>query len=556
MSNIYETILRLDDENNMTELSEFVRSFDSGTKSSIMRKLMRMKRIRPACVLAMYLSNAGFRDAYVSLVLSAGDLVYNLQSEKYRGVDTLRSTVDAMTIEQRMHFYNEIVMHTIEYLAAKYLHDPVKMPQVLEILKAAVPLYRTIFDFNTPAPHILSVEEMRQRGREQARLISYRLPPADVPRQRRRVVIGSTQTTGRPANESWRWTAALNAYGWDAILCPVANGYDQVDCRAIIDTCRHHDAEILIVELFFLASLAAVFSYKTEDVIQQFSGKSQALCDVLDSLRQGNPSFKCVGTVGDAWLVSEAVLTKKLVDRLDVVLPTDAPFLPFWDSPFLSRKVLMIPPPTPSLGPAYKDADYQETSLEAGISEQRIAWPPAEHYGLPNNRPLTPRMLFSASVSLVTLDRAFWMMAAKNLNLPIQEVWSRNVDDGLSPLDSYALYMKRLAEATCCLNFNRRFVWLADTIVGRAFEIPLSGSLLIQETSPSMQACFIAGEHYLEFSSISELVSIAHFITERPEEAEEIRQRGYAFARDRYSSEKLAGYLDYQLYFVDRETEQ
>ena len=162
-------------------------------------------------------------------------------------------------------------------------------------------------------------------------------------------------------------------------------------------------------------------------------------------------------------------------------------------------------------------------------------------------------MLFSGSVRGFNCPRAFWLSTAEHLNLPIKIKLSTHEEDGLSALESYALYMRGLTEATCCLNLTMRLD-LDHIVVGRSFEAILAGALLVQEATPGMHRYFIAGEHYLEFSTLAELSAIARFINENREEAEEIRRRGNAFALEHYSDEKLVGYLDALLYYPDSST--
>ena len=139
----------------------------------------------------------------------------------------------------------------------------------------------------------------------------------------------------------------------------------------------------------------------------------------------------------------------------------------------------------------------------------------------------------------------------ERLALPLKKRLSSHLPDGLLALDSFALYMQALSEATCCLNFSMR-PNQERVVTFRCFETILGGSLLVQEASPSMHCYFIAGEHYLEFSSLADLAAVSHFIANNREEAEEIRRSGHAFAQEHYRDEKIIGYLDKFLYFPDR----
>jgi spore maturation protein CgeB len=89
-------------------------------------------------------------------------------------------------------------------------------------------------------------------------------------------------------------------------------------------------------------------------------------------------------------------------------------------------------------------------------------------------------------------------------------------------------------------------------VTGRSFEILAAGSLLVQEACPDMDCFFIAGEHYLPFSTFAELRGIVDFLRRQPEEAERVRRAGNAFYRARYHDDKLIGYLDHALYGTHR----
>ena len=180
------------------------------------------------------------------------------------------------------------------------------------------------------------------------------------------------------------------------------------------------------------------------------------------------------------------------------------------------------------------------------------------HFGT-TNRPLLPQIFFRGTMRHPHWARVLWLAAADRSGLPIQ--WEINQflhTNEISLYDSspnyqkwlmedYATYMRKLTDATCCLSILM-FGDMAHYLTGRSFEVLLSGALLIQEYSPLMHNHFIPGEHYLEFTTIAELSSITRFITENREEAEEVRRRGYAFARECYSDERIVSQIDQLLY--------
>ena len=178
---------------------------------------------------------------------------------------------------------------------------------------------------------------------------------------------------------------------------------------------------------------------------------------------------------------------------------------------------------------------------------------PLPHDGnfTPPDQPLNPKMLFAGSVSGFNWHRAFWLSACHHRGLPIEQKVSNHATDGLSALDSYRVYMQGLSASTSCINFAMRSD-LTSIVTGRCFEVIVSGSLLVQEATPDMHYYFTAGEHYLEFSTFSELCAIARFITENKDEAEAIRRNGYDFVREKYGDDKIVGYIDEFLFYQNR----
>lgn len=236
---------------------------------------------------------------------------------------------------------------------------------------------------------------------------------------------------------------------------------------------------------------------------------------MIQLLRARKPSIKVVALVFDSWLC-KATLTET-AHIFDVIWTSDSPSLPLWNEPGIAGKVLQC---------------FVPLGLQMNTPTQ----------------PLQPQILFSGDVRYSWI-RLFWLLiAVDRLGLPIKQKFCTHHDDGLSAMDSYAVYLQGLADATCCINFSMR-PDLSTIYSGRCSESILAGSLLLQETSANVDYYFVAGEHYLEFASVSELAAIACFIAENPDAAEEIRRRGHAFAREHYNDEKLIGYLDNCLYF-------
>jgi hypothetical protein len=80
--------------------------------------------------------------------------------------------------------------------------------------------------------------------------------------------------------------------------------------------------------------------------------------------------------------------------------------------------------------------------------------------------------------------------------------------------------------------------------VSGTFETLATGSLLIQERCDDIDLFFVAGRHYLRFETLTDLFDIAALLRSNPERAEAVRREGTAFLAERYSDDKLIGYLD------------
>ena len=506
MPTVLETVLHLDKNDNIDGLLDFILQENHDPTEILLSiwHLLATKRLRSAFALAMMLANQGSTHPAISMALSAGGQFFGNASEETRGLQGLHSQVDALSEEQQSMFYSHIVIPTITHLLEQALQtdDTVKILNILNILKASDPRLRYMLDFDAPIAKF-SLETQRQQGRAKAKLISYPLPPPGTPRPRRRVLVAGRETffmrpSSRLMDTGPRIVSAMNSYGWQAEFYGITKSDSVDECRAITERCRQQDIDILLLddELLF--------------------GVQEARAEMILQLRQEKPTFKVVGFLHDTWAQKSEALTKSSA-LLDVVWEETSPASPIWQHVAPNVKMLYLPHP----------------------SAGNVCMP---------KKPLTPSMVFAGSVNLFNWHRAFWLAAIEHLNLPIHTIQSTHRADGLSALDSYALHMQELAEATCCFNISMRPN--RDCIAtGRSFEVIYNGSLLVQDVSPNMDRYFIAGEHYLEFSSLAELTAISRFLVTHREEAEEVRRCGTTFALEHYNDEKLIGYLDRQLYF-------
>ncbi|MBF0399729.1 MAG: glycosyltransferase family 1 protein [Magnetococcales bacterium] len=505
-----DTVLHLDEQGNVADLVHFIQTESHPFEALLeaITELLVMLRLRPAFLLAMFLRNNNYHHPISAIALVVGGWLFNKPEEARVGLELVRMQADALSFEQQTLLYDRI-LHPIQVLlldaAIKQAnHDHVL--RILDLYAALFPRFRTLYDWRAPVP-TFSLAAVRQRGRAEARLISYPLPDSTRPRPRRRVVVAMREwfcfgdRSSRVSDFGPRILAAMQAYGWEVHSCTFkAATLPEIadDCRIVAERCRQQRAELLVIDL-------------------NLTIKSEARDEMILQLRQENPAIRVVGCLIDSFCFPEAVLVKAAT-HLDLIWTRDVPFLPAWSAPALANKVF------------------------------NLLFPNAGLMGRPE-QPLIPQPFFAGGVSAKYIPhRAFWLAGIERLGLPIQSKISSHMDDGLSPLDSFALYMRGLTDATCCLNFSMRSN--QDHVVTfRSFEVVLSGALLIQEATPEMDAYFVAGDHYLPFSTLAELASVIRFITEQREEAEEIRRCGNAFARERYSDEKIIGYLDRRLFF-------
>ncbi|OAN54578.1 hypothetical protein A6A04_11665 [Paramagnetospirillum marisnigri] len=297
-----------------------------------------------------------------------------------------------------------------------------------------------------------------------------------------------------------RLVTAMRAYGWTTDFVPMrtmtpGRELDE-EYRKIADLCRARSADVLVLDEFFA------------------DGSTRNCVEVVKALKRDMPALKVVVAYYDPWALSaEAIIRAAgLVDCIWNLFPAS---------------------------PLYRDA-----ALAAKVFEG--PYPMGGAVGAPDV-PLTGGIEFIGAIQLYNWHRAFWIAAARRDGLPIETRLSTHADDGLDVMESYRAYMRRLELAGCCLNFSMR---LNETriLTGRAFETIHAGALLVQEETDDISFYFTAGEHYLSFANYAELREIASFIARNPAEAESIRRRGFQFARDRYSDDKIMGYLDKHLF--------
>ena len=509
---LLDTINRLDAANEFSELSQFVR-IESHNPNDLLYsvyQLLTKQRFHSAYIVALFCLEKGVQGSFLSIALCMGGLIFQKPVHVTSGLAALTYQTDVMMETQPdvyNHVYEKIIDPAMLYLVGSALAQPdsVDILKVLELLKSLTPLFRPLFDWDAPIPDV-SLEDMRRRARErQSLLVQHPLPPAGTPSPRRvlvvlRALMFPNKTWSRPFDVGPRLASAMNIYGWQAEHFPLRDGGFVGMAGEIVETCQQREIELLVLD---------------DDIMM---GSMPLRASLITRLRQTCPSIKIVSCILDAW-VAKPDLLKEGTALVDGVWTVDAPSLPVWADPSIAHKVIQLPFP---LLP--------------------------ENFSPPADRPLKESPAFFGSVLGFNWHRAFWVAAFEHVKLPIQVNVATQKADGLSGLESYAAYRHRLAEATCCVNLTMR-ASLRCVVTFRSFETVHSGSLLLQETASDMSYFLLAGEHYLEFSTLPELIALVRFVRENREEAEEVRRRGNDFVREQYNDKKIIAHLDKLVFF-------
>jgi len=77
----------------------------------------------------------------------------------------------------------------------------------------------------------------------------------------------------------------------------------------------------------------------------------------------------------------------------------------------------------------------------------------------------------------------------------------------------------------------------AYCLKGRDFEIPMSGGLYLTEHHPELERVYEIGKEIVSYTDFEDLVEKIRYLLDNPEEAERIRQQGFARARRDHSWE-------------------
>ncbi len=469
-------------------------------------RLFVASRFQSAYLISRLLAGAGARHPAVFLALGLGGLMFGNAADQEQGTQGLKAVAEAMSADLQDSFYTNVIYPVSLAIVNRVFaqRSPDALLGLLEILKAATPLLGRIFDFSAAAqPYDL--DAARQRGRERARLLEMASPPPGSPRVPRRAIVAMremvfpTDPNSRTFDGGPRIAAAMSAYGWNATHYKMKWAPLNFDYLGIVETCEREQADLLVLD---------------DHVIEAPGARGPRLA-MIAALREKVPSLKIMAMHLDVWALPDDVLIEASAP-LDAVWAL-APAMPVWRHPVFAGKVLQAPLPL------------------------------AVNYRLPF-APLPEKLVFMGGVKGYNWHRAFWQAAANRAALPIEWRLSEHKSDGLSTMESYALYVQGLAQTGASLNFSMR-PNLSRVIAMRSFETVAAGALLIEEEAPDLDYFLVAGEHYLEFSTFAELGALIRFIAERPDDADAVRRAGNGFFRERYDDDKIVGYIDRAVFY-------
>ena len=499
---LYAIIVDHDDRKDLAGLGMQLagRPFENTVIIAAIQRLLQEKRIQAAYLLSRLYLGAGVLHPVLRFAQAVGGLLFGDEENERQGIAALTADMDRGAPEKGDRFFNQVMAEPLftQVGSAVVTGDYDRILRILEILKAGTPAFRRIFDFDVD--HSLPpLEDLRQHVRAHSRLLTFTSP------QRHAVIAMRERVFPQDPNSrlleiGHRIRLAMNAYGWRTTFVPMQwIGQLLTDYQSIVGVCTQQRPDLLVLD----------------DQLVEHPGNHPPRASLIAHLRQVVPEMKVAGLLLDPWSIPPE-LTVAMAETVDVVWAM-SPSLPVWERPALVDKVLHAPLP------------------------HAVPW-------LAPSAPLPQRVAFDGTLMGYNWHRAFWWAATQRKGLPVDWHLTRNNDDGLSALDSYAAYMRRLTKAGCVMNLSMR-PNLTRIFTGRVFEALVSGSLLVQESSPDVECYLNANEHYLDFTSFAELRAICRLLTERPEEAEAIRQAGYNFARDHYNDDKLISYLDNHLFY-------
>ncbi|GEM_PF-4501365 len=369
--------------------------------------------------------------------------------------------------------------------------------RLLDVAKVALPELESIFP-----PTAAAVRWPLAEPRTNPKLLPMPAPKARSARRSRQVVV-AVENEGALGGLGPRWEHAFTSYGWQTVLHTFRTfriGDDEsllsADLAVVLQACLQTRADVLIL----------AESGKKEGLDQRIA--------LLAELRSRQPDTTIVLFFPDPWNEFRWRELRQMAALADHIW-SPFPSARLWHYAEFASKMLFYPIP---LGP---------------------------------ERPLPPltgamRPTFTGKVHRWSWIRNFWLVACCESGMDLHQSKPSSLETG-SVLDSYDHYLTRLGATGASVNLTMR-VECSRTLVGRSFEIPWAGALLIEESNDDIGYYFTDGEHMLTFTTLPELMGINELIRSQPERVEEIRRCGHAFAVERYSGERIVTAIDQALW--------
>ena len=336
-------------------------------------------------------------------------------------------------------------------------------------------------------------------------IIALEMPPIGKALIRRRAMFFMRKfyfgSDSREHDFAARMSAGIARGGWDCVsLDPTFIGREWVSRTGghLFELVQDGDIDVVIIDFCGLVLAPS------------------ALIDFINLCRRFRPQMRIVLIHFDPWQKQTWTTTAMLGAQADLVW-SHFPSQDIWQAPGLSGQVSFAPFPV-------------------GIGLEEFP-----------SIPRRPINVFQGAVETYNASRAFWLASLEKSGSPIQVRLTGHGDDGKPPLDSYRDYLRGFLDCQCLVNFSMRQDG-SRIITGRTFEAIHAGTCLIQEQADDVEYYFRPGEHFLSFSTLTELQDLLVYVAENPGYAAQIARQGQSYFRDRYDDSLLVAHLEQRLF--------
>ncbi|MBF0612939.1 MAG: glycosyltransferase [Magnetococcales bacterium] len=469
---------------------------------ALLISLLAEKGVASAWQLAKLLHGQGVGNEVSAFAEGLGESLFGQPDAFQHTVQRLGHLADGLPAPRLSALYEviKVPLRDIGLDAFRKQNHDLILRRLLPLMQAAVPAFRTLLDLQAPVPTV-DLSRMAEEGAQRAKLLNFPCSDGQNRRPRRALVAVRKIVLGKREFEFGPFfTRCLRVYGWHATFFGIEMTTANAIYQQLSHQCQEMQPEVIFLDLELML----------------LDGNGRALFfELMIQLRRIVPGVKIVALYFDVHYLDKAVfdVASAMSDLSWTLGGTDN----------LYREM-----------DSFSNRVYCPLVSEDSFRGQLL--------------PLKESIHFSGRVFNVNWHRLFWLAAVENFKLPITvEITPPQLPQQTDILQDYKNYNQRIAESCGCLNFSMRDN-LHCSFTGRPFEVILNRSLLVQERNPVMDYYFVAGEHYLEFSSFAQLRGILHLLQEQPAEVEKVRQRGFAFAQGRYSNEKIIGHLEQRLF--------